>query len=352
MRYRFFHGSSELTAKAVLVGMDAVEPGESCYAQLRFEESLVVRKEDRFILRMLSPQCTIGGGVVLDADAAKKKRNRPEVAEGMVVKERGSSKERLYQAVLEQNTRFLTLDELREKSGLDRQKAGNDSLALAKEGKIIPLAGGVYLSDLQEAKLRAYMMHFLSAYHEKEPLQEGMPLQAFRVSLLGNGREKDADALRLYWQEKKFIKCRENVISLFRFQVVRQNEDEIIIHDVMRRYTDAWLAPPAMETVQEDYRDSRQFQKVLAYLLRTGQLIQLDQRYMMEAQAYLEARRRLLQMGSSGQEIRLSAFRDTLGTSRKVALALLEAFDRQGFTRKEGDARFLMPGAASSAEEI
>jgi selenocysteine-specific elongation factor len=38
--------------------------------------------------------------------------------------------------------------------------------------------------------------------------------------------------------------------------------------------------------------------------------------------------------------IRVSAFREALGTSRKYALPLLEWFDQRGVTRREGDLRF------------
>jgi selenocysteine-specific elongation factor len=36
----------------------------------------------------------------------------------------------------------------------------------------------------------------------------------------------------------------------------------------------------------------------------------------------------------------VSAFREALGTSRKYAVPLLEWFDQQGVTRREGDLRF------------
>ena len=44
-----------------------LQPGESCYAQLRLTEELAAKAGDRFVVRFFSPLETIGGGVVLDA---------------------------------------------------------------------------------------------------------------------------------------------------------------------------------------------------------------------------------------------------------------------------------------------
>ena len=351
LHYRFFLGSAELVGKLVLIGTDSVEPGETCYAQFRFDEPMVAKKGDHFVLRMLSPQATVGGGVVLDADAVKKRRNQFGVAEGMAVKERGNNEERLYQTVLEQSIRFLTLKELEAKGDLDHQRTKNDCSRLLQKGKIIRLPGDVYISDRQEVKLRSYMVRFLKAYHQNHPLQEGMPLQEFRFSLLGSGRNSDADAMRLYWREQKIIKTNDNLVSLYRFQVVTQENDEQIIGDIMRRYSEGGLTPPALETVLEDYRGNRHFQRVLTYLRRSGQLIQLDQRYLMEAASFGKARETLLLVGAGNREITLAGYRDALGTSRKVALALLETFDRQGLIRTDGESRFLKVSAVSAQGE-
>ena len=52
--------------------MKEVGPGESCYAQLRLEEEIAVRRGDKFIVRFYSPLETVGGGVILDANPSKK----------------------------------------------------------------------------------------------------------------------------------------------------------------------------------------------------------------------------------------------------------------------------------------
>ena len=62
----FYHGASVLLAKVVLLDRDKLEPGDSCYAQIRFTENIAAKAGERFVIRFYSPLETIGGGVILD----------------------------------------------------------------------------------------------------------------------------------------------------------------------------------------------------------------------------------------------------------------------------------------------
>ena len=60
------HGTREVLGRVMLMDTDTLRPGESGLAQLRLEDPLVPRYDDRFIVRSYSPVYTIGGGMVLD----------------------------------------------------------------------------------------------------------------------------------------------------------------------------------------------------------------------------------------------------------------------------------------------
>lgn len=72
-RVHFYCGAAEELCKAVLLEKESIGKGESCYAQLRFEHDMVLRRGDKFILRFYSPMETIAGGEILDQQAKKKK---------------------------------------------------------------------------------------------------------------------------------------------------------------------------------------------------------------------------------------------------------------------------------------
>ncbi|MEW5801131.1 MAG: selenocysteine-specific translation elongation factor [bacterium] len=66
-RVRLYTGTTELIARVILMDRDKMQPGEQAIVQFRLEEKASPLVFDRFIIRSLSPQHTIGGGVILDA---------------------------------------------------------------------------------------------------------------------------------------------------------------------------------------------------------------------------------------------------------------------------------------------
>ncbi|OFW57020.1 MAG: selenocysteine-specific translation elongation factor, partial [Actinobacteria bacterium RBG_16_64_13] len=88
-RARVDHGTAEILAKVVLADQDLVEPGHSCYAQLRFEERVLVYPGDQFILRSVTPVTTIGGGRVVDP-APHKHSTGPRWHERLALLEQGT----------------------------------------------------------------------------------------------------------------------------------------------------------------------------------------------------------------------------------------------------------------------
>ena len=92
-----YHGSAVRLSKVVLLDRDALQPGESAYAQLRLTEEIATRQGDRFVVRFYSPLETIGGGVILDDHPYRHKRNDAQVLQMLAVKESGSDSDKLVQ---------------------------------------------------------------------------------------------------------------------------------------------------------------------------------------------------------------------------------------------------------------
>src|ERR671911_2829918 len=74
-RARLHHGTRATNARIRLFGLQELAPGSSSLARLMLEEPLVVLPGDRFVLRSLGSQTTVGGGTVLDAAPVSR---RPE----------------------------------------------------------------------------------------------------------------------------------------------------------------------------------------------------------------------------------------------------------------------------------
>ncbi len=345
-RVHLYHGSAELLAKVVLMDRDILEPGQSCYAQLRLTELTSAKKGDRFVIRFYSPLVTIGGGVILDAVPGKKRRNQEAVWHGMEIKEKGTDKEKLYQAVFESSHKFCTLDELVRRGELNRQTVKNDRNKLISEGRILELNGEVYLVKEKEEEYRESALNMLRSFHREDPSREGIPLQEFRLKLLGTGREKDADALLKLWEDSKLLKIQDSFVSLYGFKVQRQEDDDELRAELVKLYQDAAFNLPTMEQVLSLYEGSRRFKVVLTRLLKDGTLIRLDEHYLIHREWYCSAVHKAEELYRDKKGIVLGDYRDLLNTSRKIALVLLDAFDRQGITKKDGDIRIFTGAGA------
>ena len=105
-RVHINYGSAQAICKAVLLDKDVLSAGEEAYVQFRFDEPVAVRRNDRFIIRFYSPTITFGGGIVLEAEALKHKRNHEEVIESLHIKELGTDLEVLELELKEESRYF------------------------------------------------------------------------------------------------------------------------------------------------------------------------------------------------------------------------------------------------------
>ena len=77
-RVHLYHGAAELICKVILYDREVLKPGEEAVVQLRMEQATAMKIGDGFVIRFYSPVETIGGGVVLNPNAVKRRRRQPK----------------------------------------------------------------------------------------------------------------------------------------------------------------------------------------------------------------------------------------------------------------------------------
>jgi selenocysteine-specific elongation factor len=88
--------------------------------------------------------------------------------------------------------------------------------------------------------------------------------------------------------------------------------------------------------------------ELVRFLEASGRLVRLGNGYAIGTGAYEVAKDVMLDECRAAGEITLSRFRDLVGTGRRDAQLLLERFDADGLTRREGERRVLRRAAARS----
>lgn len=348
MRAHVYHGSRELLGRVVLMDREILKPGEACYGQLRLEACTAARKGDRFVLRFYSPQETIGGGMVLDPCSVKKKRNDGKILETFRIKEKGSDKELLELAVLESWGKFPVLSEAAEKCGLFQKEAYKLAEELCRERVLFSLDKDRYIHKKELEYYQKQTEGFLQEFHKKFPLKEGMGLQEAR-NRLRISKSQRADAVLHLLEQRKVLREKGGYICKFDFYIKPEGEDAFLMEQILQDYECAGYAPLACSVYEKKYEGKKNFRRVFMRLLNTGALVRLNEQYCIGKKQYETAWNVFLSLAREQEMVITGEYRDRLCCSRKIAIAILENFDRKGLTRITDQGR--LPGENKEIEK-
>ncbi|MGM9618478.1 MAG: selenocysteine-specific translation elongation factor [Oscillospiraceae bacterium] len=341
-----FHGSRVVLAKVVLLDRDVLEPGESCYAQLRMTETVATRIGDRFVVRFYSPMETIGGGVILDDAPMKHKRNVPAILESLRIRESGSGRDKLLHLV--QESRFTLPDKktLAAKAALEEVAVERELQALLAEGAVREALPGRYIARelLDQAWDTARTL--LTEFHQANPLLPGMKGSELRQKLYRGADAKTADAvLHLLAEEGKLRRVGE-CVALSDFEIAMTPRQREIAEELRRVYHASGMEPPNTDDVLARFSAAEQaeVQRVLASLISDGELRQISEQILYDGEVFRDICRKTAAHFESHDTLTLAELRDLLGSSRKYTQALLETFDKLRYTRNENNVRRLYLG--------
>jgi selenocysteine-specific elongation factor len=97
----------------------------------------------------------------------------------------------------------------------------------------------------------------------------------------------------------------------------------------------------SLMTIAELTENKKDRQQVLEFLLKK-ELFLLQGQYIMNQSQYEELKEQAKKLFTQKGMLKLSEFRDMAGTSRKFALLLLERFDQEKFTKRQGEDRIIV----------
>ena len=341
-----YHGSAVRLCKVVLLDRDALQPGESCYAQLRLTEEIAAKRGDRFVIRFYSPLETIGGGVVLDDLPRRHKRGDQAVLEALAIRESGSGDDQLVQLVAEHGHSLPTLEKLAAPQNLDREELGRSLEELTSAGKVLQPLPGRYLAASVFDAIWDSCRGLLEQYHRQNPLHAGMKVAELRQKLLKNTDQAVADAILAALAREGKIKAVADRYALADFAVHLTKRQNAIREKLLQTYRKAGLEVPGLDEVIASFPPAEQgdCRQVVESLVSGGGLVMLTPQLCLHSQVYAQVCDKTRDFMAEHQELTLAEFRDLLGTSRKYALAVLEYYDKNKILKKDGDVRRLGTG--------
>ena len=343
MQVHLYHGATVLLAKIVLLGQDQLHPGESCYAQLRLAEPIATKKGDRFVIRFYSPLETIGGGVILDDCPQRHKRTDSGVVEALRIKESGSGSDQVLQVLSEFGSQLPTAAELAAKLRCDESEAGEAVRDLVAAGKAVEPLSGKYASAAVMDKIWNDCRDILGLYHKTNPLHAGMKTAELRQKLFKNMDQTSADALLgALRAEGKVTRVAERY-ALADFVITLTKRQRNIREKLLQTYKKAGLESPATDDVMAAFppNEKTDAKQVLESIVTSGELVMLTPQICWYKDVYAQVCQVVQKHFDENETLTLGQLRDLINSSRKYTLAVLEYYDKNKITKKDGDLRRL-----------
>ena len=345
---KLFLGAAEVLARVRLLGSEELLPGQSGWLQLELSQPVVTVRGDHYILRRPSPGETIGGGTVVDPHPrGRHKRFSTETLNRLEALQRGAPSDVLFQTV--QALGAAPLKDAIAKSNLDVNAAARALEDLLDSGQLINLEARPGSPDVPTPdnlvssqgfwnQVAAQAVREVESYHRAYPLRLGMPREELKSRL----KNQTKSVTRLFnailhrlVSEGKLVESGPLVLQpghAIRFSP----QQKASVERLMSRFAASPYAPPSVKESQAEVGE-----EVFAALLDLNELVTVAPDVVFRKQDYekmvAEVRRLIEQRG----KITAGEVRDSLNTSRKYALGLLEHLDAVGITLREGDARRL-----------
>ncbi len=324
--------TTEATVRVRLIDREELASGMRAAARVFSKIRLPLLGGDRFILRDPSAGRTIGGGRIVVTYPSK--RLLTPIRDVDV-----SSLERRDVVAI---TRFL-LKRRAEGIGVDTLcfmlNVEEEEIVSLSEEAGFELAGGRIIGKDKLVALKDRVLSLLGEYHRRHPERRGI----HRGELTDRAEVPEAlrDVLLERLIEEGKLKAEGALVRLSTHRAVLKGRDMEIARWLMSTLKDGTGAIRGDVLTGGPYR-REDVERVLRYLTDSGELVKLKEGLYIARETIDMAMDRLKCYIKEKGSIRAGQFRDILGCGRRLAIDILEYFDRRGVTVRDGDVRRLL----------
>ncbi|NLJ25395.1 MAG: selenocysteine-specific translation elongation factor [Firmicutes bacterium] len=342
-RVRVHLGTREVLARIHLIGEDRIAPGTKGYVQLKTEEPIVALRGDHYIIRSYSPMITIGGGQILMSGAPRRRRFSLEDRQEMELLAQGSTQEvlgvilRRRQPTDGAGIAPITPQEL---ARLAHMKAVSLNEALESDGWV-PISGK-YLPKPEYEMATGAVERALREVYCRSPFRLGIDREELKSTLfLHWGRKEYGALLKRLADEEKIVMDGRWVGDPKLYRQLQRVEHPALLRLEADILDQGYQGYPQDGVISG--KESSDTADMLALLVHFGKVVDVGYGLFIHKHTLDEAWRELKQHLVDTTSITVAEFRDRLEISRKMAVALLEYFDRLQLTRRQGDQRVVGP---------
>lgn len=343
-RVRLHLGAAEIMATVILLDHDRLEASQQGLAQLYLAEPAVATWGQPFVVRSESPVVTIGGGHVLDPTAARLRRGDAVWSEQLASWRSDDPLTRATTAVRFFGFRDWTPVDLVRTAGVEQY---DDAVrTLTKRGDLLELAVPpnrrlrVHRQALDDVFSRVEAS--LRKLHARFPLQTSIDKSRLSQRYAYLGGEVIVDSIFKAMQAAGRIRLTDRGVALAGVGPKLTANEKKLLEEIVARYRAAGYQPPTVQELKaETAKNQAAVPQLVALAASDGDLVKVNHELYLHAEVAEQLKALLREQFAEHSALTVGQIRELLNTSRKYAVPLCEFLDRIGFTRRDGDNRFL-----------
>ena len=345
MPVRLHHGATDVAARLVPLSEGPLKPGESGLAQLVLDEPTAAAIGDRFVLRDTSAQRTIGGGRFVDLRAPQRKRRSPERLAQLAAAGADNPADALA-GLAAAPPYHLDLMAF----GRDRALAPETVESVAEALALVRLPVGdavIALLPRTVEQMTRSLAFRLAEFHEANPdlmglgierlrlaMEPRLPAPAFRVLLSVLARDGKL-AIEGAW-----VRLPDHTV-----QLSARDEERWTRIGTLLAGSERFRPPRVRDIAGLQAELETDIRRLLKTLSRLGRVDEVAHDHFFLRATVAEMVDIVARLGKENRQGEFTAaqFRDQVENGRKVAIQILEFFDRHGVTLRRGDLRRVNP---------
>ena len=327
-------GAAHVMGRVALIEDDKLAPGASGLAQLVLEEKVGALAGDRIVLRDPSATRTLAGATVIDPFGPPRNRRSERRRSELAALDNADAE--VLPKLLRLESGFVELARFGQSRNLRPAEVENLLRAAGGEG----LEGFGFLAETLAAA-RLDIVDSLKAFHEAKPDAPGLQPERLRVTLK---RRWPIPVFRILLDREvraKKVTVDGPFLRLPGHSLVLGPKDEALWNKVAAELQRERFKPPRVRDFAQAYSVPEvDMRRLLQRLARIGRVVEVapDQYFLRPVVAEMIAIAHAF-----GRDFTAADFRDKLDNGRKVAILILEFFDRHGVTVRRGDLRRTVP---------
>ncbi len=347
---RFHVGTAEVQGVLALLDRDSLVPGTSVVARVLLDDEVCTVPGDRFLLRQQNPVRTVGGGVVLRIVASASRYRRVELGDELqdLLQAGHSPAAQARKHLTHAGPAGRTVAELG--AAMAMEPAGVEGVLAGLDDVHHHEATGRWFTKSAVSDGAAEVLLGVDRMLKSKPLAASVQKSALRTSrslpqalldavidhLFATGRVRGMEGGRLVFVERLHSLPAADRAKVDRIAATCATAE-------FRPPNEAELAA-AVQLGGDAFQSALQRAQDEATVVRVGEHFYGAATHKIAMRAVRDNCQR------QGGELDIPALRDTLGTSRKYLIPLLEHFDAVGLTRLRGGVRVLLPSSRLIAE--